>query len=149
MLNAATHDLSFLRDRFADAHPGFAADFDEIAKELGKFLAMPQKGSAGPLAVMSHRVDELWHTFIHHTPQYVEFCNAAYGGYLHHQPRSDLHPVPASAISNFYTEYPKHYGKVPTMWLEDLPPKCCNGAINGEVPPELLEMRWSGWPGWK
>lgn len=38
------------------------------------------------LGMPSRAVDEAWHEFILVTVSYVGFCNAAYGGYLHHTP---------------------------------------------------------------
>lgn len=34
----------------------------------------------------SHAVDEAWHGFILCTAAYAEFCEAAYGRFLHHHP---------------------------------------------------------------
>ena len=36
----------------------------------------------GPLLIM----DELWHIFILHTRDYVDFSNCYFGGYVHHDP---------------------------------------------------------------
>ena len=31
-------------------------------------------------------IDEMWHTFILHTKEYIDFCVKYFGGYLHHEP---------------------------------------------------------------
>lgn len=140
-------DFGFLRERYTDDFPQYADRFDEAVQELRKFLALP-KTSDGPLAAMSHAVDGLWHTFIVHTPQYAQFCDANYGRFLHHQPRSDTYPVPVEAISNFYVDYPKRFGAVPDIWFEDIPPAHVAAVALGQVPSAVRQLKWSGWPGW-
>jgi hypothetical protein len=145
---APSFDLEFLRQHYSEEHPQFEKHFDWAAAELRKLLTLPLY-SHGPIAAMSYKVDELWHTFILHTPQYIEFCEHAYHGrYLHHQPRSRAIPVPITAISNLYQEYPKAFGRVPTIWMEDIPPEHRDVVRGGEVPETVQQLRWSGWPGW-
>lgn len=31
-------------------------------------------------------IDEMWHTFILHTKDYIDFCMKNFGSYIHHQP---------------------------------------------------------------
>lgn len=140
-------DFETLRGRYCEEHPEYAHRFDEAVAELKKFLAMPNH-CAGPLAAMSHAVDGLWHTFIQHTPQYADFCDVSYGQFLHHQPRSAAYPVPTSAISNFYIDYPKIHGPVPDIWFEDIPEAHIAAVALGQVPADVQQLRWSGWPGW-
>ncbi len=147
MLLLDRYDFGFLRERYADDFPQFAGRFDEVAEELRKFLALPWT-SDGPLAAMSHAVDGLWHTFITHTPQYTQFCNANYSQYLHHQPRSETYPVPAAAISNFYLHYPTQFGVVPDIWFDDIPSGHVAAVALGQVPAAVQQLKWSGWPGW-
>lgn len=151
MQDLLAYDFGFLRERYADEHTEYANRFDEVVKEFRNFLEMPRH-FAGPLAMMSHAVDGLWHTFICHTPQYEPFCSAIYegfpGAFLHHQPHSDAYPVPAEAISNFYRVYRDIHGVPPHIWFEDIPQAYVVAVAMGVVPSELLKMRWSGWPGW-
>jgi hypothetical protein len=147
MSDLQTYDFGYLRERYADEHPEYAHRFDDVVAELRKFLALP-KTCDGPLAVMSHAVDGLWHTFINHTPQYAEFCEANYGRFLHHQPRSATYPVPVAAISNFYLTYPKVHGDVPDVWFEDIPPAHVAAVALGQVPSAVQQLKWSGWTGW-
>jgi len=142
----AAYDFEYLRERYTDEHPQFAAHFDRYCDELRKFLELPLHCD-GPLAAMSHGVDALWHLFITHTPQYAEFCDQVYGEYLHHQPRSPQYPVPTAAISNFYMVYPEVFGPVPDTWFEDIPPAHVAAVKMGQVPAALEQHKWSGWPG--
>lgn len=146
-MNLADFDFNTLRERYGSEFPESADRFDEVVDELKKFLTMPH-ASTGPLAAMSHAVDGLWHVFINHTPQYADFCERTYGRFLHHQPRSTSYPVPTEAISNFYLEYPKLHGEVPAIWFEDIPPAHVAAIAMGQVPADVRNLRWSGWPGW-
>jgi len=141
------YDFEFLRERYVGEHPIFASSFNEAVEEL-KRVFMLTFSARGPLAAMSHAVDELWHLFIMHTPQYYSFCLDIFGEYLHHQPRSAAIPVPASAISNFYLEYPKHFGSVPEIWFDDIPASDRVAVAAGQVPSTVVALKWSGWPGW-
>lgn len=40
----------------------------------------------GSIAMPSHIVDQLWHTFLIFTPDYTSFCQKAFGYYFHHIP---------------------------------------------------------------
>lgn len=141
------YDFEFLRERYADENPKFATQFDEAVIELKRFFTLAFS-TDGPMAAMSHAVDELWHTFILHTPQYETFCKDVFGEYMHHQPRSTAIPVPTSAISTFYTEYPKQFGLVPSIWFNDIPTAHRDAVARGEVPMAVQALKWSGWPGW-
>jgi hypothetical protein len=140
------YDFGFLRDKFAEEYPALAHRFDELAGELKRFFELVVT-TDGPLAVLSKGVDALWHIFVIHTPQYRAFGDVVNGEYIDHQPHSNATPVPPSAIANFYTEYPKRFGALPKVWLEDIPRDLVPAVSRGEVPGKLLEVKWSGWTG--
>lgn len=142
------YDFEFLRERYVDENPEFTQNFDESVVELRKFFSL-MFTTEGPVAAMSHAVDSLWHLFIQHTPQYEAFCNEVFGEYVHHQPRSTTYPVPTSAISTFYTAYPKQFGPIPSIWFRDIPPAYRSAVSRGEVPLAVQNLKWSGWTGWK
>ncbi len=142
------YDFEFLRERYVDENPQRAQNFDEAVIELRKFFTL-MFTTQGPMAAMSHAVDGLWHLFIQHTPQYETFSNEVFGQYVHHQPRSTTYPVPTSAISTFYTEYPKHFGNVPSIWFKDIPTSDRLAVAQGQVPLTVQNLKWSGWTGWR
>ncbi len=142
------YDFGFLRERFSEDHPELASFFEESVTELRKFYGLVLAGH-GPLAVLSRKVDELWHTHVLHSPQYREFSTDVLGGYIDHQPHSQATPVPGEAITNFFSRYAERYGEVPSIWTEDIPVVHIAALNRGELPPEMLQMRWSGWPGHK
>lgn len=143
-LNA--YDFGFLQDKFSQENPELTPLFGEAASELRRFFELVLIGK-GPLAVLSKKVDALWHTFVIHTPQYRKFCNEVNGEYIDHQPHSDMTPVPGVAITNFYQEYASRFGNVPKIWTEDIPPAHVIAISQGQLPPEMLQRRWSGWTG--
>lgn len=143
-----SYDFEFLRDRYNEEYPEFAHEFNTAVAELRKFFTLMFE-TEGPMAAMSHSIDALWHLFIQHTPQYEAFCNEAFGQYVHHQPRSATYPVPTSAISTFYTAYPKQFGLVPSIWFNDIPSSERDAIARGEVPFVIANLKWSGWTGWK
>ena len=61
-----------------------------LEKEFKRFFALSlvydQKSGKG---MYSTDVDNLWHTFILHTADYIAFCDQYLGFYLHHRPESD------------------------------------------------------------
>ncbi len=140
------YDFEYLRSRYTEDHPEYATFFDEAVEELRKFYKLTTS-SAGPLAVLSKKVDALWHTHVLHTPQYRRFSDELLGTYIDHQPHSEQTPVPGEAITNFYREYAEHFGEVPTIWQEDIPGEYVGRLRAGELPSQLLATRWSGWPG--
>ena len=49
------------------------------------------------LAMPSVVVDDLWHEMVLHTREYAEFCDAALGRFLHHEPESAMTRAGADA----------------------------------------------------
>jgi hypothetical protein len=96
--------------------------------------------------MIDERVDELWHSFILFTPQYLSFCEDVMGFFVHHQPRTSVTPVPEIAINNFVTAYIKRFGKLDSLWLERIPTDLKEAIVNGKI-PQSPTFRWSGWTG--
>ena len=59
----------------------------EHEMELKKYLALcaihPEKNYG-----MNGQIDELWHTFIFFTKEYIKFCKDVAGRYIHHVPNT-------------------------------------------------------------
>lgn len=70
----------------------------EALKELRAFFAVCAKRQVN-LAPPSNECDALWHTFIIQTRDYAAFCDAAFGGFLHHETDVDA-DVLAAAQAN-------------------------------------------------
>lgn len=56
----------------------------------------------GPLLKM----DELWHSFILHTPDYLNFCQHYFAGYFHHhvEPIGFEHELSADELADFLND---------------------------------------------
>jgi len=78
------YDLDFITKRFGEEH-GLAADKAKLyEREMKRYflLRFTQKRRYGMMGM----VDDYWHLFIIYTKQYHEFCEKAFGAYLHHSP---------------------------------------------------------------
>jgi len=78
---------AMVQARFAAEHPDFDAEeraqvFEGLRDYFAICAADPQRRAGMP----SRIVDEAWHTFILFTREYTDFCQRAFGGYLHHAP---------------------------------------------------------------
>jgi hypothetical protein len=75
-----------LLERLGDKWPDLSEDQRlQIAKGLRQFfLAHAQSGRF--VSMPSQAVDELWHQFILYTKAYADFCNKAFGRFMHHTP---------------------------------------------------------------
>jgi hypothetical protein len=138
-------DLYFLKEKMQREKAVSDGDFEVAVAGLKKFFTLIL-ASDGPLAVTSKLVDELWHTFILFTPQYRAFCSRAFGEYIDHQTHTRRTPVPASAFSNFVTQYERNFGPVDKLWIGDLPISVQEDVAAGQAPAHL-DFHWSGWPG--
>jgi hypothetical protein len=138
-------DLTFVKSAFQEGHGYSDSDFDEAVRGLKRFFTLTLVHD-GPLAVTNKAVDNLWHTFVLHTPQYRAFCARAFGEYLDHQPHGAYTPVPAEAFTHFINAHEMKYGVVEEFWLKDLPPAARANLAMGLAPKDL-SIRWSGWTG--
>jgi hypothetical protein len=138
-------DLSFVYERFGNESKLSGENWSKIELEFKKFMKLTLSEGA-PLAMIDERVDELWHSFILFTPQYLKFCDDVMGFFVHHQPRTSATPVPEIAINNFVTAYTKCFGELDSLWLERIPTDLKEAIVNGKV-PQSPTFRWSGWPG--
>lgn len=57
-----------------------------VARALRQFFLCHLKSGRGFVSMPSQVVDDLWHEFILYTRNYQQFCNKAFGGYMHHTP---------------------------------------------------------------
>lgn len=135
-------DFPWVRLRFIE-QGGTAVD--ACAIELARFFNLT-RATDKPLAMISSRIDLLWHTFIQFTESYTRFCESAFGEVIHHRSRTQFSPVPDEAIRNFFTAYESRYGSVPEIWLDDAPAELVAfGRGDSEHIP--VALAWSGCPG--
>jgi len=61
-----------------------------VARALRQFFLCHLKSGRRFVSMPSQVVDDLWHEFILYTRNYQQFCNQAFGGYMHHVPAVEL-----------------------------------------------------------
>lgn len=68
-------------------HPGLSdKDCRLVAQALRQFFLAYLHSGCRPVSMPSQVVDDLWHAFILHTRTYQQFCQPAFGRFLHHTP---------------------------------------------------------------
>jgi hypothetical protein len=86
-----------LFDKLRQRRPELTAkDCQLVAQALRQFFLAYQQSGLQAVSMPSQVVDELWHEFILYTRHYQDFCNKAFGQFLHHTPAVALGSVPRS-----------------------------------------------------
>ncbi|GKX33048.1 MAG: hypothetical protein MnENMB40S_06660 [Rhizobiaceae bacterium MnEN-MB40S] len=82
-----------LVEKLSIRHPDLTSkDTDLISKGLKQFFRAYLRSGRQYVAMPSQAADDLWHEFILYTRSYQEFCNKAFGRFLHHTPAVVLAP---------------------------------------------------------
>lgn len=61
-----------------------------VFQGLRDYFAICHKANGSKIAMPSRIVDEAWHEFILFSRDYAEFCQDAFGHFLHHHPNTPL-----------------------------------------------------------
>lgn len=130
-----------IADRAAEKHPELRADIARYSSEFRKFLQILKRATE-PVAMISPRIDHLWHEFITCTAIYRDYCIRFAGRFLDHMPRTAWNPLPEQAIWNFFTAYEAEFGAVAASWFDGVSEQDVLSLNRGEVPTAL---RWSGY----
>jgi hypothetical protein len=91
--------------------------------ELKKFLVLCILFPDHLHEMHSDGIDELWHTFIWHTPDYINFCKTIAGKYIHHVPttldkvNADANIFQAKNEDCFFQDYMIVFGDVPPVHI--------------------------------
>jgi hypothetical protein len=74
-------------DRFRQKHPGLNGAQEVLVREgLQQYFQICQRARGRFVSMPSQVVDDLWHDFILFTRHYRNFCDKAFGRFLHHTP---------------------------------------------------------------
>lgn len=138
-------DFTVLRERYLSVTNDSEDGFSEAVTEFRKFLKLVARTDKA-LAVLSRRVDDLWHTFIIFTPQYRRFCEETFGEFIDHQPHTTDFKVPEEAILNIREEYEKEFGEIHPSWLREID-EATLAWMEGGPQPAQIGYQWSGWTG--
>lgn len=82
-------------ESFAYSYGVSEIDSDIIFEDMLRFLWLGKyaevntvKENVNAIDLPLLVIDEMWHTFILHSVDYMAFCNQYFGGYIHHLPTS-------------------------------------------------------------
>jgi hypothetical protein len=75
------------------------ADVSQAFEQLRLYFGICWRQEKKTVAMPSKIIDECWHVFICDTRKYVQFCEASFGRFLHHEPPNgiELQKMPADA----------------------------------------------------
>lgn len=127
------HPLAQIKERVLSEGSIGQELIDTAILEYRKFMALFASGCRN-LAMCSKEVDEIWHTHILFTRDYMKFCRKGIGDYVHHVPNTTDMPTGADSVENFYSAYQNAYGSIPAIWRGqntlcyegcDGKPQCC------------------------
>ena len=80
-----------LYDKLLVKHPHLTAkDCQLVSQGLRQFFLTYLKSGRQYVSMPSQVVDDLWHEFILYTKNYQQFCERAFGRFLHHTPAAVL-----------------------------------------------------------
>ncbi|HKY84967.1 MAG TPA: hypothetical protein VJ160_09105 [Anaerolineales bacterium] len=108
-------DLWFVEERLIGKGSVAADKVQGAVVEFKRYMALVGLGYRS-LGMLSPEVDEVWHAFILFTREYAEFCQAAFGSFVHHVPRTSRSPRTESNADNFLAAYGEVFGEVPPEW---------------------------------
>ena len=90
-------------------------EFEQVFIEFKKYVFLVAVNKSN-LAMMSKKVDQVWHQFILFTKEYQSFCNSILGFFLHHIPRTRFSLIDSESESNFIHLYRETFGPIPKIW---------------------------------
>ena len=80
-----------LYDKLREKQPSLALkDCQLVAQGLRQFFLTYLKSGHQYVSMPSQVVDDLWHEFILYTKNYEQFCDKAFGRFLHHTPAAAM-----------------------------------------------------------
>jgi hypothetical protein len=102
-------DLWFVEERLARKGLVPVGQLASAILEFKRYMALVGFGYRG-LGMLSPNVDEVWHAFILFTREYADFCQSAFGIFVHHIPRTSRSPRPATSGEKFLAAYAEVFG---------------------------------------
>lgn len=92
---------------------------DVAVTEFRKYVALAALGYDN-LGMHSSEVDEIWHSFILFTNEYMAFCRNACGKMIHHRPNTTRRPeLPDESVDVFVEAYTRFFGPLHSIWFSD------------------------------
>ena len=110
-------DLWFVEERLTRKQGFSAIRAQEAILEFKRYMTLVGLGYRG-LGMVSPEVDEVWHAFILFTRDYAALCQAAFGEFIHHIPRTSRDQSPPVGAERFLQAYREVFGDLPEIWRE-------------------------------
>lgn len=104
-------DLSEVIERLVHIDKWKKNDAIEACKQYRHFLYLKKKYGDKYELPPSKDIDEAWHAHILHTEDYVNFCNEAFGGYLHHHPHTKKNALSIDQLAELFEKQTQHLYK--------------------------------------
>lgn len=109
------YDLTPIRDRLLRTEVLTPGLVDLMILEFRRYLGLRLvRGRSVPM--LSHAVDEVWHTAILHTRLYAELCEQAFGYFVHHDPAAEPWTDVDERWRDFSAAYHGLYGPLGVLW---------------------------------
>jgi hypothetical protein len=109
------YDLGLVRDRILHDGAMPAAWLDEAIYEFRRYLSLRVLASR-PVMMLSRPIDGVWHTCLLFTRLYMDYCEQAFGEYVHHDPATESHSDRAAHWREFAATYERYYGPPGRLW---------------------------------
>lgn len=110
-------DLWFVEERLVRKDSVAPDRIQAAIAEFKRYFALVGLGYRG-LGMQSREVDEVWHALILFTREYADLCQAAFGTFIHHVPRTSRSAEGDDAGSRFFQAYAEVFGPSPTIWTQ-------------------------------
>jgi hypothetical protein len=115
MRTLESYDLWYVEERLARKGLIPSERIAGAILEFKRYMALVGLGYRG-LGMTSREVDEVWHAFVLFTREYADFCQAAFGAFIHHVPRTSRSPQGDGGPARFSRAYGEVFGAVPAEW---------------------------------
>lgn len=107
----------YLKDKLlSDGKVQNEAEYNALFTELKKYLLMCSLSDTS-VAMLSTKVDAIWHEFILFTKGYREFCQNYLGKFVDHTPNTESTPTRFASVKQFVVLYTETCGDIPNeIW---------------------------------
>src|SRR5215211_7895361 len=117
-------DLSPVRERLLTDAVMPASWVDEAILEFRRYLGLRVVDEHGHYYMFSKPVDNVWPTFLLFSRLYAQYCQEAFGHFVHHEPAAGHDAAKATALPldrethwrAFETAYARTYGELTRLW---------------------------------
>lgn len=118
---------------------------DIAEREFKRFLLLIAL-DVKPIAMISPKLDDVWHQLVLFTRRYEAFCLDTVGFFVHHTPETGDDPIPVQAATNLLLSYERLFGPMPDIWFSGMTRELRRYY---QVRPlgSKPKLCWSGWTG--